>query len=384
MEKRALITASVASMIGLFNMENIRILQSMGYEVDVAANFSFGSNISQERVEECRRDLKTMGVGVYQVPIPRSIVDIRHILISYFQLKKICRQGRYKLVHTQTPVGGVLTRFAARQNRKKGTFVIYAAHGFHFFKGAPKKNWLIFYTIEKYASKFTDVLITINSEDYQAAQKLWAKQVRYLPGIGIDLEKYQRDSTDIDKLRRSLNLKKEDFVLLSVGELCRRKNQEVLIRAMAEIGDKDVKYLIVGLGDLKETYCKLIKEFHLQDRVFLLGYRKDVSELLHVADIFVFPSLQEGLPAALMEAMAAGLPTVSGKIRGNVDLVTDEIEGRLVDPTDSHAYAEAILDIKKHPGKAALYGENAKKKIQQFSKEVVNQKMREIYNDIKI
>lgn len=384
MKKKALMTASVASMIGLFNMENIRILQVMGYEVDVAANFEFGNNASQEWVNEFQEKLEEMGVRMFHVPVPRSIGDFKNIFSSYRQMKNICEKGNYQLIHTQTPIGGVITRLAAKNMRKKGTTVIYAAHGFHFFKGASKKNWLLFYTVEKFVSKYTDILITINKEDYHAAQRFHARKVYYLPGIGIDLKKYQSEPVDVKALRKSLGLKENDFVLLSVGELSKRKNQEVLIHALAKISDDNVKYVIAGMGELEKAYHSLIKELHLQKRVILVGYREDIPELLHMSDVFVFPSLQEGLPASMMEAMAAGLPVVCGKIRGNTDLVTDRREGILVDPRDSQAFAEAIMDIKENPDKAVMYGENAKKKIQKFSMEVVNEKMKAIYENASI
>ena len=151
---------------------------------------------------------------------------------------------------------------------------------------------------------------------------------------------------------------------------------------MAKIPDDNVKYVIVGMGELEKVYRSLIKELHLQKRVILVGYRDDIPELLHMSDLFVFPSLQEGLPASVMEAMAAGLPIVCGKIRGNTDLVTDRREGILADPRDSQAFAKAIMEIKENPDKAAEFGRNAKKKIQGFSAEVVNEKMRKIYENV--
>lgn len=382
MRKKALMTASVASMIGLFNMENIHILQNMGYQVDVAANFEFGNNASQEWVKELQENLEEIGVRMFHIPVPRSIGDFKHIILSYRQIKSLCQRENYHLIHTQTPIGGVITRLAAKNVRKKGTTVIYAAHGFHFFRGAPVKNWLLFYTVEKLVSKYTDILITINREDYHAAKTFYSKKVCYLPGVGIDLKKYQEEPGDAGGLRRSLGLKESDFVLISVGELSKRKNQEVLIRAMAKIPDDNVKYVIVGMGELEKVYRSLIKELHLQKRVVLVGYREDIPELLQMSDVFVFPSLQEGLPASVMEAMAAGLPIVCGRIRGNTDLVTDGKEGILVDPRDSQAFAKAIMEIRENPDKGAVYGENAKKKIQGFCVEVVNEKMRKIYENV--
>lgn len=382
MKKKALMTASVASMIDLFNRNNIQILQEMGYEVHVAANFKEGNITSDERVREFRKELKQNGVKVIHVPIPRSIFRIKDILISYFQLKKLCGKENYALVHTQSPIGGVVARMAAASSRETGTRIIYTAHGFHFFQGAPLQNWLLFYPIEKLLSLCTDALITINREDYRRAKTFSAKEVRYVPGIGIDTKKISASRKDCLFIRKEFGFSEKDFIVISVGQLSKRKNQEVIIRAMAQIKDASIKYLLVGLGEKEAEYRELIKTLSLQDRVILAGYREDVPELLHMADVFVFPSLQEGLPVALMEAMAAGIPAVCGKIRGNVDLITDGIEGVLAEPEDSKAFAEAIVELKKNPDKAMFYRKNAKKKIRGFSVEVVDGEMREIYGEM--
>ncbi len=382
MKKKALMTASVASMIDLFNRNNIQILQEMGYEVHVAANFKEGNITSDERVREFRKELKQNGVKVIHVPIPRSIFRIKDILISYFQLKKLCGKENYALVHTQSPIGGVVARMAAASSRETGTRIIYTAHGFHFFQGAPLQNWLLFYPIEKLLSLCTDALITINREDYRRAKTFSAKEVRYVPGIGIDTKKISASRKDCLFIRKEFGFSEKDFIVISVGQLSKRKNQEVIIRAMAQIKDASIKYLLVGLGEKEAEYRELIKTLSLQDRVILAGYREDVPELLHMADVFVFPSLQEGLPVALMEAMAAGIPAVCGKIRGNVDLITHGIEGVLAEPEDSKAFAEAIVELKKNPDKAMFYRKNAKKKIRGFSVEVVDGEMREIYGEM--
>lgn len=378
-QKKALMTASVASMIDLFNMDNIHILKELGYEVHVATNFAFGSITSQERVDAFRQELEAEGIRTHHIPIPRSIGDIKNIWASYYQMKKLCEQENYKIVHTQSPIGGVVARLAAKKLRKNGTSVIYTAHGFHFYKGASKKNWLLFYPVEKFLSRYTDVLITINGEDYERAKRFHAKKVCYVPGIGVDTEKIGQAIGNRQQLRQELGFKEEDFVLMSVGQLSKRKNQETMIRAMAQISDKNVKYLIVGLGEMEETDRKLVEELHLEQNVVFAGYRGDVKELLHAVDCFVFPSLQEGLPVALMEAMAAGTPIVCSKIRGNVDLVKDGVEGTLVEALDVGAYGKAVVELKAQEKIRENYRKQAWKKIRAFGIESVHEKMKEIY-----
>lgn len=382
MKKKALMTASVASMIDLFNMDNIRILQQLGYEVHVASNFKFGSITSQERVDAFRKELKEAGIRVCHIPIPRSIGDIKNIAHSYRQMKRLLEKERYAIVHTQSPIGGVVTRLAAGKIRKRGSKIIYTAHGFHFFKGASKKNWMLFYPIEKFLSRYTDVLITINQEDFQRAQKFHAMRVCHISGIGVDIQKFSEENADREKLRESFGVSEQDFLLLSVGQLSKRKNQSAVIRALSKIPDSSVKYMAVGLGECEQYDRGLAKELHVEDRVIFAGYHEDVSAFLHAADCFIFPSLQEGLPVSLMEAMAAKVPVICSRIRGNVDLVTDRKEGLLVEPMDVEGYAEAVLWLKSHPEAAAEYRKNAFNKIKGNGIHSVHRQMEKIYKSI--
>ena len=383
MKKKALMTASVASMIDLFNMDNIHILKEEGYEVHVASNFKFGSITSQERVDTFRRELTDAGITTYHIPIPRSISDVKNIILSYRQMKQLCETEKFDLIHTQSPIGGVVTRLAARNIRTQGSKVIYTAHGFHFFQGASKKNWMLFYPIEKFLSRYTDVLITINQEDYQRAQKFYARQVRYLPGIGIDIQEFSKDRSDRAQIRESFGITDQDFLLVSVGQISKRKNQGTFIKAMAEISDVTVKYLIVGLGEYEQTDRELAKSLHVDNRVIFAGYCENINALLHAADCFVFPSLQEGLPVSLMEAMAAKVPVVCSRIRGNTDLITDGFNGRLVEPMDVKGYAKAVMELKLHKEQAATYRENAFDKIKEFSIQAVHGRMEGIYRKIR-
>ena len=282
---------------------------------------------------------------IHNLPFSRSPFD-KSNLIAYKQLKKLVESGEYDIVHCHTPVAAMLTRLACRKVRKKGTKVIYTAHGFHFYKGSPKLNWLLFYTAERICSYFTDVLITINKEDHALAQKkLKAKKTEYVPGVGICIEKFQTCSADTQSLRSSFGFKDDDFVLISVGELSVRKNHEVIIKALGKLGNPNIKCLIVGDGNLEQTLKALVKELKLDNQVVFAGYRNDISDLLHASDAFVFPSLQEGLPVVLMEAMASGLPIICSNIRGNTDLIVDGKGGYLVNPRDVDGIAKAIKTL---------------------------------------
>lgn len=338
---KALIVASVASMIDQFNMQNIELLLENGYDVDVACNCKEGNTISDERISELIDKLKKKNVTTYHVPIPRKVTDIKDIIYSIKFIKKLYTENGYTLMHCHSPIGSVVARVAAISERKKGMKVIYTAHGFHFYKGAPKKNWLIFYPIERICSSFTDVLITINKEDYAFAKKhMKANQVEYVPGVGIDTKKFSIPNFNVAEKKAELGLKDKDIMILSVGELNQNKNHEVVVRAISKLKNPDIHYFIAGKGDKEQYLDELAKELDVNLR--LLGYRTDIIELLNTADIFAFPSFREGLSVALMEAMAAGLPCVVSRIRGNVDLIEDGINGYLCDANDEVSFCESL------------------------------------------
>ncbi|MDO5397167.1 MAG: glycosyltransferase family 4 protein [bacterium] len=377
--KKALMLASVASMIDQFNMENIRLLQDKGYQVDVVTNFENGSTTSQQRVNEVRARLEVDGVHTIHMPIPRTISDIKGIVDSYKAVKKLCDENKYELLHCHSPIGSVVARIGAKHARKKyGTRVIYTAHGFHFFKGAPIVNWLTFFPVEWACSFFTDTLITINKEDYARAKKLLhAKETEYVPGVGIDTQTIKNVVPDKNAKFSEFEITNE-IVFLSVGELNRNKNQEVIIKALSRI-DRPFKYILCGKGDKKEYLERLSEELGIKDRVIFAGYRTDVRELLNCADVFCFPSYREGLSVALMEAMAAGLPCVVSKIRGNVDLIQDGVNGYLCNPASVDEFETALKKLCDN--KQLLYEmrKSNYRIIQDFDRNVVEKDMEKIY-----
>lgn len=377
--KRALMYASVASMIDLFNMDNIRILQELGYQVDVACNFEEGSITSVERVQKFKEELEKQGIRYFQIPIPRSITRITNILKSYKLTKKLSKEN-YDLVHCHSPIGSVICRQAFKNTQTK---IVYTAHGFHFYKGAPLKNWLIFYPIEKYYSRWTDVLITINKEDYDRAKRQkMAKVIEYVPGIGIDLSKYNNESQSKSTLRAELLLPNESLILTSVGELNDNKNHQIVIKALAKINDPRVHYIICGKGDNRDKLLKLAEELNISDKIHLLGFRKDIPEILSQSDIFVFPSLREGLPVSLMEAMASGLPCIVSDIRGNKDLIEHGKGGFLCKKNIKEEYVEYINYLLTDFKLSCEMSAYNKAKVKKYDTNTINQKIRKIYLSI--
>ncbi len=378
MMKRALIAASVASHVEQFCMNDAALLRERGFQVELACNYESGSASSREKVNAFLERLDAEGYGHTQIDFDRGASHFGNHLRAYKQLRRLIEQRNYDLIHCHSPIGGAICRAAARGARKHGTRVLYTAHGFHFFTGAPVKNWLLYYPVEKLCARWTDVLITINREDYERAKKkMPARRVEYIPGVGIDLTRFRPgrfSAEELGETRASLGVAEGEKLLLSVGELNRNKDHETVIRALAELDDPRVKYVVCGCGALENELRLLIRRLGLEDRVSLLGYRTDVDRLYASADLFVFPSHREGLPVALMEALASGLPAVCTRIRGNVELT----EARAWFPVgDVSACAEKIREY--------LSGDNGEEvernleRLRAFDADVVRERMKQIY-----
>lgn len=376
---KVLMTATVPSMIGQFNMENIKLLMQMGYEVHVACNFSDRSVWTEEKVRKFEEQLEKMGVRKIQIEFARTPYDVSRLLKAYKKMKGIIKEENYAMLHCHTPVASMIARLAARGSSTK---VIYTAHGFHFYKGAPLLNWLIYYPIEKWLSRYTDVLITINKEDYQRAkQKFHAKETKYIPGVGIDVEKIQAVQVNRDAKRRELGIEPDDFLLLSVGELSKRKNHLVVVKAIERLNDAKIKYVICGQGPLKQQLEEEIENLNIKSQVKLLGFRTDIIELCKIADLFVFPSLQEGLPVALMEAMACGLPCVVSKIRGNVDLIEKGVNGFVFENKKDKEIEDSIYQaIENNTIRHHMKVEN-EKKMMAYDMKIVREDIKKIYEE---
>ncbi len=314
--KKVLFVATVTRHINAFHIPYLKWFKEQGYEVHVASN-------GNEKIEYCDRH--------FNIPFERFPLKLDNIK-AYKELKKIINDNNYKIVHCHTPVGGVIARLAARKSRKKyKTKVIYTAHGFHFYNGAPLLNWIIYYPIEKLCTRWTDCLITINEEDYKLAKKKFRiKEIELVNGVGIDEKKFnfQMSDEEKEKIRKELNLKGDDYILIQVGELNKNKNQIMTIEAMKKLvkENKKIKLLLVGKGDLKEFYEKKIEEYDLKDNIFLLGFRRDIPELLKISDCLISTSKREGLPVNLMEATICRLPIIATECRGNRDIAKKIVE----------------------------------------------------------
>ena len=377
MKKVLFVATVVKTHIMEFHIPYLKMFKEMGWETAVAARNDY------ENPNDC---LITYCDTYYDIPFERNPLKPGN-LKAYKSLKKVINEGGYNIIHCHTPVGAMLTRLTAKQARKLGTKVIYTAHGFHFYKGAPAVNWLLYYPVEKWLSRYTDVLITINKEDYEKAKTFKSGKVYYVPGVGIDLKKFDVVYPDKDKKRENIGVRAEDFVLLSVGELIPRKNHEVVIRAMSVLKQEDklthLEYVICGEGAYESELEKLAEDLGVAEHIRFLGYRADIAEICHCSDLFVFMSHQEGLPVALMEAMAGGLPAVCSNIRGNTDLIENNVSGLIVASTPKDV-AEAVVQMQKNPDMRNRMAAAALSAIKKFDLVSVEMKMKEIYESVEV
>lgn len=366
--KKVLFTATVDSHILHFHIPYLRMFKEKGYEVHVATN-------GTEEIPYC--DVK------HVVSFERSPIKINN-LKAIKQLKKIVDKESFEIIHCHTPMGSVVTRLAAKKARKKGTRVIYTAHGFHFFKGAPILNWVIFYPIEKYLAKYTDCLITINQEDYDLAKKKFkAKQIELVHGVGVDETKFNFEMSKEEKheLRKSLGLKDDDFVLIQVGELNKNKNQIMSINSMRDLIKENPKIhlLLVGKGELEELYKKKIEEYKLQNNVHLLGYRKDVAELMKISNVLLSLSYREGIPVNVIEGMIVGLPIIATDCRGNRDLIENNKNGYILERRDKGNLIIFIERIYKNKDKEIKFGKESKSEVNQYLLNNIIEQIESIY-----
>lgn len=376
---KVLFVATVRSHIGQFHMPFIRELKSRGVEVHAA--------YKDNSADKPGLDLSAID-RVFEVPFERQPLRLENIK-AYFVLKKIINENNYDAIHCHTPMGAVIARLAARKARKKGTKVIYTAHGFHFFAGASRKNWLLFYPVEKYLSKFTDCLITINQEDYDLAtsKQFRAKKICKVHGVGVELDRFHyTDEDEKSKLREEYGYSPDDFIMIYPANLVHEKNHSMLFDSLQIIvrETNDVKLILPGQPICVDEYKKVLLDMGLIDYVDFLGYRRDIEKLVGLSDISVSPSKREGLPVNLIEAMAIGNAIVATDVRGNNDLVEDGVNGYLVKVGDSETMAQRILELIGDRDKLSAFGRASHARVEVFSTDSVNREMTDIYSELKL
>ncbi len=356
-----------------FFPEHIKMLIAEGHTVELACNDT------ETKVPEI---YNTLGIKIHTIPFSRSPLDKTNFS-AFKQLKKLVESENYDIVHTHTPNASVIVRMACYKLRKNGLKVFYTAHGFHFYKGAPLINWLVYYPIEKLCSRWTDTLITINDEDYERAQKSFhSKNIKKIPGIGVDLKRFTDIDVDRNEVRKDLGISSDAKVLIYIAELNKNKNQSSLLDMMAELVKRrsDVILVLVGSGDMKNELETKAESLGLSDKVLFTGFRSDVPQLLCASDVCVPSSMREGFPINIIEAMVCGIPVVAYDNRGHRTIIKDGENGFIVDNGNSRLMAERVLSLLENQKLTVDIVSNAQKKVGGYSSESSVSAMKKIYN----
>ena len=350
--KKVLYVATVLSHICQFHLPYLKMFQEKGYQVHVAAH----DNLAEKNGLQLKYTNQH-----FDIPFQRSPFRPKNI-IAYKQLKELLDKEQYDLIICNTPVGGIITRLAAQKTRKNGTKVVYIAHGFHFYKGAPKKNWLIYYPIEKYFAKKCDIVVTITTEDYELATRKFKTKVVRMHGVGgDDTRHYAISNEDKIILRKELHIPKEEFICLCTGELNKNKSQKSLIQLVPEFRNRipNFQLWLAGNGPLKEELETEVKKLGIQDCVKFLGYQPEIELYVRASDVVLSASKREGLPFNVLEAMLAKRPVVVSVNRGHKELIFNGKNGFITN--EPIEFVEAIVCLYKDK---ELYQDIAEKALE--------------------
>ena len=364
---KILYISTIISTIDCFLVQHIKALSQNGHIIDIASQID--SEISYE--------LKSITRNIFNLPLQRFPFSIKNIY-SLKKLYGILKHEKYEVVHVHTPVASVIGRLACFFTK---TRCFYTAHGFHFFSGAPKINWLLYFPIELLMSYLTDTIITINEEDCEFAKNyLHARYVDCIPGVGLNIEKYANVKINKVVKKKELGFSEDSIILLSVGELNTNKNHQVVLKALAKINNKQLHYAICGEGNLKTNLINLAKELKINNQFHLLGYRKDIPEILKCADIFIFPSLREGLGLAALEALASGLPLIIADNRGSREFAINNYNSYVVEPTNVESYKNSIISLLNNKEIRNKFKTNSIKTLEKFAENNVCKKIINFYS----
>ena len=293
------------------------------------------------------------------------------------KLKSVIYDKKVEGIYCSTPIGGTVGRLCGKKYSVR--HVVYAAHGFLFFKGNGFLKNLVFKIHEKYLARYTDSIVTITNEDYNNALTFKMKgknSVYFVHGAGVRFD----NSSHEDVLRKEFpSIDGDSFTIISGGYLNKNKNNSVVIRALSLIKDKKYVYIVCGEGKQLNRLKKMCNKYKLNDRVIFAGFREDFSALLSNSDCFVMPSFREGVPRSLLEAMSYGLPCIGSDTRGIRDLIGKNNEGGILcNPRRAKDFARAIKDISS----MTSVGEISKRNIDEVKKycnEVVVEELKKVF-----
>lgn len=342
--RKLLIATTVPGTIRAFLLPYADHFRSLGWKVDAMAK-----DITQQN------DLAEHFDNLIDTDWSRNPLDIRNLFGTPPQIAKTVAGNDYDIVHVHTPVAAFVTRYALKKMRKEGKpKIVYTAHGFHFFKGGPKIKNFIFKTLEKTAGRWTDRLIVINNEDYEAAKKhkiVPEASLTYMPGIGLDFAKYDREAIsreEILNVRAGLGLKEDDVLYSVIAEFNPGKRHLDAIIALAKTKNPKIHLALAGEGPLKAKMQEQAKIFGVQQRTHFTGFLKDPRPLILASRATINPSEREGLSRSSMESACLGTPIIGTDARGVRDIIEPR-RGLLYPTGDPLALRDAMQQMFEEP-----------------------------------
>lgn len=382
--KRVLFVTTISGFLPQFEKNDVKLLKQMGCQIHYASNFT-NPIYAFDKTE-----LEKNRVALHQIDIEKSPAKINKNIKAIKQLIKIIDENDIDIVHCHNPMGGVAARIAARAGKRKPK-VIYTAHGFHFYKGAPIVNWLFFYTAERFLARYTDIIVTINREDYIRAKKFRLKkngEVYLIHSVGVDKEKFAPRPELRETKRAELGIPAGAFHIVTAAELNENKNQKLVIEAVAALKNKskidadkayNIYYTICGKGPNEDKLRELIKAYGLENNVSLLGYRTDMDEILQTADVFAFPSIREGLGVAAIEALMCNVPLIAADNRGTREYVSDGNNGIVCRYDAVDEFEEAIELLYGNTAYRKRMADRCRESVKKFTIEEVEKTMTKVY-----
>ena len=381
--KKILFVTTISGFLPQFERNDVRLLHEMGCEIHYASNFN--NPIYTFDKEELIKD----GIILHQIDIEKSPASYKNIQ-AIKQVKSIIDECAIDVVHCHNPMGGVCARVAARFSKRQ-PFVIYTAHGFHFYKGAPIQNWLLYYTAEKFLARWTDQIITINVEDYKRAKEFHLKaggHVDQIHSVGVDADRFVIDTSKRNLIRKELGVPEDAFVIVTAAELNTNKNQKVVIEAIEyikhnkpNVDSDNIYYLICGKGPNKENLQQMVFDKGLQKQVRFLGFRTDMPDVLNGADCFAFPSHREGLGVAAVEALLCGIPLIVADNRGTREYAIETVNSIVCMADSKREFADAIVGLIKDKNYRDLLAKRCRSSAMIFTVPEVEKTMKKVYGE---
>lgn len=374
--KKILYVTTISGFVPQFEMNDVRIMKEMGYEVHYASNYNNPIYTYEDSL------LENEGIVKHQLDIAKSPLKLITNWKAIKQLIQVIDQEQIDMVHCHTPMGGVAARVAGHYSHRR-PYIIYTAHGFHFYKGASAVNWMLYYTVEKLLARWTDTIITINREDYERARSKFKLKkngfVAQIHGVGVDKERFKPRPERKQTKREELGIPEGALHIVTSAEINNNKNQKVIIEAMETLGREDIYYSICGKGPNYENLKELVERKNLWGQVRFLGFRTDMEEILQTADIFAFPSKREGLGMAAIEALSCGVPVVAAENRGSREYIINNSNGILCDSNDVDGFARAIEQMESWAGTRSDLAACCRESVEKFCASETMQTMRDVY-----